>query len=128
MFHYSKRILTKIESNEVLTKKEICYHLDVDDGDDYFVEIMHLFQLCIKNAMQIKLTSQHINNDDDIVLQITEIEARGNAHLCILLRKPNEQEIRKHVIDAYRNIKNQLEQVGTFHQSSNEVEQTDVNN
>ncbi|CAF2093550.1 unnamed protein product [Rotaria magnacalcarata] len=87
---------------------------------------MHLFQLCIKNAMQIKLTSQHINNDDDIVLQITEIEARGNAHLCILLRKPNEQEIRKHVIDAYRNIKNQLEQ--TFHQSSNEVEQTDVNN
>ncbi|CAM4786751.1 unnamed protein product [Rotaria magnacalcarata] len=103
MFHYSKRILTKIESNEVLTKKEICYHLDVDDGD-------------------------HINNDDDIVLQITEIEARGNAHLCILLRKPNEQEIRKHVIDAYRNIKNQLEQVGTFHQSSNEVEQTDVNN
>ncbi|CAF3669890.1 unnamed protein product [Rotaria socialis] len=73
--------------------------------------------------MQIKSTSPHINNDDDIVLQIMEIEARDNVHLCILLRKPNEQEIKKHVIDAYRNIKNQLEQ--TFHQSSNEVEQTE---
>ncbi|CAM4804778.1 unnamed protein product [Rotaria magnacalcarata] len=119
-FYYFFTSINDIELQHLKINKKIPTNLH-----QYFIDIVDLMKLCLNdnsNATETYIVLQIIPSDDEdnVMLRIVQLKS-SNVVTSILLRKPTDIEIKRHVLERYQ----QLEiQVHELRQSPDE--QTDV--
>ncbi|CAF1941983.1 unnamed protein product [Rotaria magnacalcarata] len=129
--HYCENIQSEIALNGISTKKKIYFDLNLQDENNLVIKItdpkdpFYYFFTSINDIelqQETYIVLQIIPSDDEdnVMLRIVQLKS-SNVVTSILLRKPTDIEIKRHVLERYQ----QLEiQVHELRQSPDE--QTDV--
>ncbi|CAF4557000.1 unnamed protein product, partial [Rotaria socialis] len=125
--HYCENIQSEIALNGISTKKKIYFDLNLQDENNLVIKITDAddpFYYFFTSINDIELQQetctvlQIIPSDDEnnVMLRIVQLKS-SNVVTSILLRKPTDIEIKRHVLERYQQLKIKAHEL---HQSPDE--------